>query len=233
MKDAVLSGGSGVRNLTRVYRLTYDVDFDCQENEIDPILDALKEANATLGGRRNLDETKAGLITTQPGANIKGSFYGPNRLAKFSRWTKDAKKPLKLHIMNVPDLPEMFPGEMRKLETVLKIDRRVPNASRNCLFYRKAIRANKEARPEDFLDLTFILESSSKTEVDQLISFCSIESRKTPVSTGIQHLVNNRKNFRSEIVSRLAHARPAGPIDEWIEAKGLKLQEFIESIRSS
>ena len=141
LTNAVLTGGSGARNITQVYRLTYDVDFDTPEEDIEKIFEGLKQANHKLGGRRSLDEREAGLITIEPDCDVRASFRGPNHLAKFSRWTENGRRPMKLHIMNVSGIQDMLPGDLHKLETVLPIEATVRTAYRKYLFYRKSLKS--------------------------------------------------------------------------------------------
>lgn len=62
-----------------------------QEDSIDAILEELKNANARLGGKKNLDDQSAGLITTELEKNIRGSFSGPDHFKIYEmdrRWKK-------------------------------------------------------------------------------------------------------------------------------------------------
>jgi len=211
--------------------LTYDVDFDTQEERFEVICNALKEANKTLGGKRSLEDKNPGLITFQPGKNVKASFEGINRLAQFSRWITKEGRFLRLHIMNVPDMPAMSKGDGSKLETVLPINAIVPTASRKYLFYRKSLRANRETRVEDFLDLTFMITSSTKKQLSEVRDYCSEPAKKSIVETGLKNLILKNKEFTSEVETRLGHARPSTSTEAWVEEAAIILDEFVKSLR--
>ena len=118
LQNSVLTGGSGARNITKVYRLTYDVDYDTCENNFDVICGWLRNANKSIGGTGSLDAYGTpGAITMAPYRNVRATFEGDRKLAPFVRWMGETQY-IKIHIMCVPDMPEMF----REFET-LDLDR--------------------------------------------------------------------------------------------------------------
>ncbi len=226
LDSAVLTGGSGVRNITKVYRLTYDVDFDTDESSIDRVYEWMRNANKTVGARGSLDRYGTpGMITTQQGRNVKASFEGVNHLAPFVRWI-NAMQFLRIHMMGIFEVPEMFKEyEDVDLETVLPIQAKVHTANRKHLFYRKATRALKESRPEDFMDLTFILQTAG-AHLSEIVEYCAARSRRESVLRGLEILISDRTKFVGEVGNRLVYATLTKPYDEWVEESAAELERF-------
>lgn len=233
LNRAVLTGGSGARNITKVYRLTYDVDFDTDESDVDRIYEWMKTANRTIGAKDSLEQYGTpGVITVQQGRNVKASFEGPNHLAPFVRWI-DGKQYVRIHLMGVFQMPEMFNEfEDLNLETVLPIRAKVHTVNRKHLFYRKAIRALKESRPEDFMDLTFILQTAG-TRLPEIVEYCSARSKRESVTRGLETLISDRKKFVGEIGNRLVYADLTKPYDEWVEEAAEELERFRMRLKST
>jgi hypothetical protein len=224
--NAVLTGGSGVRNITKVYRLTYDVDFDTPESNIETIYEWMRRANKAIGIKGSLERYGAlGGITVQQDRNIKASFEGPNHLAPFVRWTGE-KQFMRIHIMGVFDIPEMFEEyEDLDLETAAPVKAKVHTANRKHLFYRKAIRAQKESRPEDFMDLTFILQTAG-AHLREIVDYCSQKNKREGVRRGLEILISDRKKFVDQVGSRLVYEGLDKPHDEWVEESAGVLESF-------
>jgi len=233
LSNSVLTGGSGVRNITKVYRLTYDVDFDTSETSIDPLYGAMRKANKMIGAvGSSLERFKTpGLITLKPGRNINVSFKGDRMIAPFVRWIDGARQ-LNIHIMRVPDMPEMFSEyEELRLETVVPVRAKVPTANRKHLFFRKARRALKEIRVEDFLDLTFLIRTSRGAQLGEMLNYCSAIDKKTMVTRGLDALVSNRVGFTAQAKSRLLYAGFTKPVAEWVEEAAADLERFAEELQ--
>ena len=224
--NAVLTGGSGVRNITKVYRLTYDVDFDTPEPDVETIYGWMRNANRTIGIKGSLERYRTpGAITIQQDRNVKASFEGPNRLAPFVRWTGE-KQFMRIHIMGVFDMPEMFEEyEDIDLETAVPIKAKTHTAHRKHLFYRKAVRAQKESRPEDFMDLTFILQTAG-VHLQEIVDYCSLKNNREGVRRGLEILISDRKKFVDQVGSRLVYEDLGMPHDEWVEESAGVLERF-------
>ena len=231
MGRAVLTGGSGVRNITRIYRLTVDADFDTDESRIETIYEWMTAANKILGTKIALDSYGTiGMITTQPGRNTKAAFEGPNRLAPFVRWV-DEKQFVRIHVMFVPDMPEMFEEyEETELETVVPAGAKVRTANRKHLFFRKATRALKVSRPEDFMDLIFILRAAGTSKED-IATYCAHPKRCEGAIRGLEILVSDRANFVQKVSERLVYAALPKPAAQWVEEAAQELDAFKCSIR--
>lgn len=215
-----------MRNITKVYRLTYDVDFDTPESNIETIYEWMRKANRAIGIKGSLERYGTpGAIAIQQDRNVKASFEGPNHLAPFVRWTGE-KQFMRIHIMGVFDIPEMFEEyEDLDLETAAPVKARVHTANRKHLFYRKAIRAQKESRPEDFMDLTFILQTAG-VHLQQIVHYCSQKGRREGVMRGLEILISDRKKFVDQVGSRLVYEDLDKPDDEWVEESAGVLERF-------
>jgi hypothetical protein len=226
MGRAILTGESGVRNITRVYGLTLDADFDTDEPRIETIYDWMRTANKTLGTKVALDSYGTlGVITTQPGRNTKAAFEGPNRLGPFVRWV-DRDQFMRIHVMLVPDMPEMFKEyEETDLETVVPAGARVRTANRKHLFFRKATRALKESRSEDFMDLTFILRAADTSKED-IATYCADPKRREGVIRGLEILVSDRAKFIQQVSDGLVYAALPKPPAQWVEEAAQELEAF-------
>ncbi len=233
LKDAVLTGGSGARNLTKVYRLTNDVDLDTQEDNFESICNQVRSANKTIGGgNRSLEgRIVPGLITFIPKRNVKATFEGENRLAPFARWTTE-KAYLKIHIMHVPDMPELFTNsEKVGLESVIPLGESVTTVSRECLFYRKALRACSETRAEDFLDLTFLLTTATSEQRKSIENYCAKSEKKEMVKQGLRFLISKKGDFVSQVETRLTYVSLSKPPKDWVKDAAMVLDHFREALQ--
>lgn len=232
LHGAVVSGGSAVRNITKIYRITYDVDFDTHEENFEEICNALKQANKALGAARSLDKYNiAGVISFKPRRNVKASFEGDRKLAPFVRWmSKEAY--LNLHIMRVPDVPEMLSHKhLMRLETVIPVERTVPTADRRYLFYRKASRANTEARVEDFMDLTFLIDTATGEQLQQLAEYCSDPRKKPVIVKGIKNQISKKRDYIESVQTRLVYAALKVPANEWVDKAAETFESFLGKLQ--
>ena len=196
---AVLSGGGAVRNITRVMRTTYDVDFDTEIDSLGVIRKMLRDVNKRLGIKRK----SAGAVYENPERDNPKTFYGESRILHMLRAT-DAGR-LKVHIMHVPDMPEMFDNPPHlELVSIEKTEYKVPNGSAETLFYRKALRANKEKRVEDFLDLHHLLVSLGNTGRSALVSYLKSKDARA-AANGLNVLSSEPESFIPEFRTRLAY----------------------------
>ena len=139
--DALLSGGSAVRNITRVMRTTYDVDFDTRIGSLQRIRQKLKDVYRAIGIKRRESE-EIGALRENPRRNAEKTFYGMRKMLHMIRRTELGD--LKVHIMHVPEMPEMFVNPLRlELVSIEKTGSYVPNARSEHLFFRKALRARR------------------------------------------------------------------------------------------
>ena len=200
-EKAVLSGGSAVRNITRVLRTTYDVDFDTPINSLKQLRELLKKTNQNLGIRHN--RSALGAFYENPNRNIAKTFYGESKILHMLRKTEHGL--LKIHIMYVIDMPEMFQKPPRlELITIEETNYKVPNAQASALFYRKSLRANKEKRVEDFLDLYHIIRSLNAVKRAALIAYLKSKDVKAVVK-GLNVLSSDPENYIASLKDRLAY----------------------------
>lgn len=200
-ESSVLSGGSAVRNITRIMRTTYDVDFDTKISSLQQMRQTLNHVNqrAHLGRKRN----KAGTVIENPERNNVKTFYGERKMLHMIR-TTDAGN-ITVHIMHVPEMPEMFTEPPRlELVSIESTDRKVPNARAEHLFFRKCIRANKEKRVEDFLDTYYILQSVGASRRHYLISYAKTKEASA-AANGLKNLAKDHESYIAELATRLTY----------------------------
>ncbi len=100
--DAVLVGGSGVRNHTKQNRLTNDVDFDTKLKSLREVNEQMAVINKRLVGTRNPKEGQIGAITHDKLESSRAKFYGVRKLVAYNRW-RSSERAVRIHIMYVPD----------------------------------------------------------------------------------------------------------------------------------
>ncbi len=200
--DAVLSGGSAVRNITRVMRTTYDVDFDTRIGSLERIRQKLTDVYRAIGIKRRESE-EIGALRENPRRNAEKTFYGMRKMLHMIRRTEIGD--LKVHIMHVPEMPEMFVNPLRlELVSIEKTGSYVLNARSEHLFFRKALRAITERRVEDFLD-TYNLLHTAGTSGRRMITAYSKLRDATAVSKGLKILAGEPEYFKRELNSRLVY----------------------------
>ena len=230
-KRAVLSGGSAVRNITRVMRATYDVDFDTDISSLREMRQTLKHVNQLS----QLNRTKRlGALYENPERNNVKTFYGQRKMLHMLR-TTDAGG-IKVHIMHAPEMPEMFanpiPLELVSIETT---DRNVSNARAEHLFFRKCIRANTEKRVEDFLDTYNILQSVGAPQRGGIIAYVKTKDPKATVN-GLKILAEDPASYIPQLNARLTYVEKdcsRGRLKEIAYSISQSLLQFSEEICSS
>ncbi len=202
--EAILVGGSGVRNHTHKNRLTNDVDFDTRLNSLREINERIAIVNNHLVGTRNPREGQIGAITTNPTESARAKFYGVRELAAFNRW-RNSDKAMKIHIMHVVDDMKVYHNSpVLPIRSPIENNYKARTGPKHYLFYRKAKRATNEVRPEDFLDIIFIHETSTGEEQDAIIDYCRNNNRHDVVLRGLQNILGFEFE-RAEIELRLSH----------------------------
>lgn len=201
--DAVLSGGSAVRNITHVMRATYDVDFDVRIGSLQEIRPKFKDVNRAIGIKR-IESGEIGALRENPKRNVEKTFYGMRRMLHMLRRTDQGD--LRVHIMHIPEMPEMFVHPPRvELVSIEKTDSYVLNARPEHLFFRKALRAITERRVEDFLDTYNLLHTAGASGRNQIITYAKSKDAAA-VSKGIRTLAGEPEYFKKELASRLGYA---------------------------
>jgi len=220
---AILSGGSAVRNITRVMWTTYDIDFDTEIGSLGVLRKMLRDTNNKLG----INRESLGAIYENPERNNPKTFYGERKMIHMLRTTDVGS--LKFHIMHVNDLPEMFdkPPHL-ELVSIEKTDYKVPNGSAHTLFYRKALRANKEKRVEDFLDLYHLLVGLGSTKRSAMVAYVKSKDSKAAVN-GLGVLSSDPESFVPELKSRLAYVDTNLSIAN-MKAKAYTISQELEKI---
>lgn len=200
--DAVLSGGSAVRNITHVMRATYDVDFDVRISSLQEIRRKLKDVNRTIGIKPR-ESGKVGALRENPKRNVEKTFYGMRKMLHMLRRTNQGE--LRVHLMHVPEMPEMFVDPPRvELVSIEQTDTYVLNAKPEHLFFRKALRAITERRVEDFLDTYNLLHTTGASGRNQIITYAKSKDAAA-VSKGLKILAGEPEYFKKELVPRLAY----------------------------
>jgi hypothetical protein len=113
---------------------------------------------------------------------------------------------LKIHLMHVPEMPEMFLDPPKvELISIERTDRYVINAKPEHLFFRKVLRAITNRRVEDFLDTYNLLHTAGTTGRKQIITYAKSKDAAA-ISKGIKILAGEPEYFKKELAPRLAHA---------------------------
>ncbi len=200
--DAVLSGGSAVRNITRIMRTSYDVDFDTRVGSLQRIRQKLWDVNRAIRIKRAESE-EIGALRENPKRNAEKTFYGMRKMLHMIRRTEIGD--LKVHIMHVPEMPEMFVNPPRlELVSIEKTGSYVLNAKSEHLFFRKALRAITERRVEDFLDTYNLFHTAGASGREQIIGYAKSKDA-VAVSKGLKILAGEPEDLRRELSSRLAY----------------------------
>jgi hypothetical protein len=199
-EDSVLSGGSAVRNITRVMRSTYDVDFDTEISSLQQMRQSLKDVNKQVQLKKT---NKVGAVYENPERNNVKTFYGERKMLHLLR-TTDAGS-IKVHIIHAPEMPEMFTDPPRlELVSIETTDRKVSNARAEHIFFRKCIRANTEKRVEDFLDTHYILQSAGAWRRRDLIPYAKAKDAKA-VANGLKILASDPQSYIPQLDARLTY----------------------------
>jgi hypothetical protein len=149
--------------------------------------------------RRN----KVGALSENPERNNVKTFYGERKMLHMLR-TTDAGS-IKVHIMHVPEIPEMFTNPPRlELVSIETTDRTVPNARAEHLLFRKCIRANAEKRVEDFLDAYDIINSVGVSRRQDLIHFAKVKDAQS-VANGLRILASDPESYIPQLSARLTY----------------------------
>lgn len=199
-ESAVLSGGSAVRNITRVMRATYDIDFDTNINSLQQMRQTLKQANQRVQLKKT---NKLGALYENPERNNVKTFYGERKMLHMLRRTDVGI--IKVHIMHAPEMPEMFTNPLRlELVSIETTDRKVPNARAEHLFFHKCIRANTEKRVEDFLDTYYILQSIGASRRRDLIAYAK-DKDANATANGLKILAEDPESYIPQLNARLTY----------------------------
>lgn len=202
--EAILVGGSGVRNHTQQNRLTNDVDFDTRLNSLREVNKRIAIINKQLVGTRNPEERQIGAIIPDSGESARAKFYGVRKLAAYNRW-RSSDRAVKIHIMYVPDDIQVYhDSPILPIMSPIKHNYTARTGPKHYLFYRKAKRATNEVRPEDFLDIVFIYETSTVGERTTITDYCRNNNRRDIVLQGLKNILAFEFN-RAEIELRLTH----------------------------
>ncbi len=200
--DAVLSGGSAVRNITQVMRTTYDVDFDTRIGSLQEIRRKLKDVNRAIGIKR-MESKEMGELHEDLKRNVEKTFHGNRKMLHMLRRTE--KGELRVHIMHPPEMPEMFAHSRRvELVSLVKTNRFVLTARAEHLFFRKALRAATERRVEDFLDTYNLLHAVGSLGRKRITTYARAKD-PAAVSRGLKILAAEPEYFERELPSRLAY----------------------------
>jgi hypothetical protein len=228
--NAVLSGGSAVRNLTRVMRLTYDIDFDTRIDSIEELRGILKAANRRI---RVSKRKENGCVYEDPHHSNDQSFYGERRIFHALRRTSSGE--LRIHIMHVPDMPEMFESPLRlQLVSVEDTERTVRNARAEHLFFRKSLRASRERRVEDFLDLYSLIVVAGSKGKRKLVEFAKAKDASS-ASSGLEILSRSAEYFAPQLRPRLTYVEPdlsASRLNEIAYSIAKELEKAATEIKS-
>lgn len=200
--QAVLSGGSAVRNITQVMRTTYDVDFDTRISSLQEVRGKLRDVNRAIGIKRK-ESKEIGECRENPERNAEKTFYGMRRMLHMLRRTDHGD--LKVHIMHVPEMPEMFTSPSKlELVSIEKTDSYVINARAEHLFSRKTLRAITERRVEDFLDTYNLLHTGGASGRREIIEYARSKD-SSAISKGLKTLAREPQYFAKELSSRLTY----------------------------
>lgn len=112
---------------------------------------------------------------------------------------------------------------------MVPVKAKVPTANRKHLFFSKAARATKESRPEDFMDLTFIIRTAGG-RLQDIMDYCAAPDRREIVMRGLEILISGRTKFTRQVFDRLTYEEIAKPVDEWVEDAAKDLDEFRTAI---
>lgn len=204
--EAILVGGSGVRNHTKQNRLTNDVDFDTRLNSLREVNERIAIINKQLVGTRNPKAGRIGAITLDKEESSRAKFYGVRKLVAYNRW-RSSDRAVRIHIMYVPDDMQVYQDSLAlPIWSSIQHNYTARTAWKHYLFYRKAKRAISEVRPEDFLDIVFIYMTSTAQEQNAIIDYCRNDNRRDDVVQGLDNILAFEFN-RAEIESRLSHVR--------------------------
>jgi hypothetical protein len=150
-----------------------------------------------------LKKTKLGVLSENPQRNNVKTFYGERKMLHLLR-TTDAGS-IKVHIMQAPEMPEMFTNPPRvDLVSIETTDRTVPNARAEHLFFRRCIRANTEKRVEDFLDTHYIVQSLGISGRQDLIQFAKTKDAQA-VANGLKILASDPESYIPQLDARLTY----------------------------
>ncbi len=183
-------------------RTTYDIDFDTRINSLTEIRRKLKDVNRTIGVRKVWSH-EIGELRLNPERNAQKTFYGMRRMLHMLRRTE--KGDLKVHIMHVPIMPEMFAKPLRlELVSIETTDTFVLNVRPEHLFFRKAIRATTERRVEDFVDTYNLLRTGGTIGRKQIIAYAKSKNPGA-ASKGLSILSGEPEYFAKELGLRLGY----------------------------